>query len=83
MLISYLPGPARPRYWNGAHLSGVYPVPALLPGQGLSITLTGTDGRLDLGVVGDRHAAPHLDRLVCLLDESLGDLERAVCTATR
>lgn len=83
VLISYLPGPARPRYWNGAHLSGVYPVPALLPGQGLSITLTGTDGRLDLGVVGDRHAAPHLDRLVCLLDESLADLERAVCTATR
>ncbi|MFF0283002.1 wax ester/triacylglycerol synthase family O-acyltransferase [Rhodococcus aetherivorans] len=83
VLISYLPGPSRTRYWNGARLTGIYPVPAVLNGQALSITLTGNDGRLDLGVVGDRHAVPALDRLVELLEGALTELESAVGTRPR
>lgn len=83
VLISYLPGPSRTRYWNGARLTGIYPVPAVLNGQALGITLMGNDGRLDLGVVGDRHAVPALDRLVELLEGALSELESAVGTRPR
>lgn len=81
VLISYLPGPPRPRYYNGARLTNLYPVPVLLPGQGLSITVTTGNGHLDLGIVADRHAVPHVEQLPDLLEESLAALEHTLGTA--
>lgn len=76
--ISYLPGPARPRYWNSARLSAVYPAPTVPAGQGLSITLAGNDDRLDVGIVADRHALPEPQPLLGGLDAALTELVRAV-----
>ncbi|QHE69802.1 Wax ester synthase/acyl-CoA:diacylglycerol acyltransferase [Rhodococcus sp. WAY2] len=81
--ISYTPGPTRPRFWNGARLDAVYPVPALARGQALSITLTSRSGELHVGVVGDRTAVPHLHRIIGYLDTSLTELETASHTARR
>ncbi|NGP08791.1 DUF1298 domain-containing protein, partial [Rhodococcus sp. 14C212] len=81
VLISYLPGPPRPRYFDGARLAHLYPVPALLPGHGLSITVTTADGHLDLGIVADRHAVPHVEQLPDLLESSLSALEHTPGTA--
>lgn len=80
-MISYMPGPSRPRYWNGARLDAVYPVPTILGGQALSITVTSRAGQLDVGVVGDRHAVPHLQRIITHLETSLSDLESAVAAS--
>ncbi|AWK75568.1 wax ester/triacylglycerol synthase family O-acyltransferase [Rhodococcus oxybenzonivorans] len=81
VMISYMPGPSRPRYWNGARLDAVYPVPTILGGQALSITVTSRAGQLDVGVVGDRHAVPHLQRIITHLETSLSDLESAVAAS--
>ncbi|MFZ2177371.1 MAG: wax ester/triacylglycerol synthase family O-acyltransferase [Rhodococcus sp. (in: high G+C Gram-positive bacteria)] len=81
VMISYVPGPSRPRFWNGARLDAVYPLPTLLGSQALSITVTSRAGQLDVGVVGDRHAVPHLQRIITHLETSLTDLEHAVTVA--
>ncbi|RZL81098.1 MAG: wax ester/triacylglycerol synthase family O-acyltransferase [Rhodococcus sp. (in: high G+C Gram-positive bacteria)] len=81
VMISYMPGPSRPRYWNGARLDAVYPAPTVLGGQALSITLTSRSGQLDVGVVGDRQAVPHLQRIITHLETSLSDLEQAVAAS--
>ncbi|MCQ4118600.1 wax ester/triacylglycerol synthase family O-acyltransferase [Rhodococcus tibetensis] len=81
--ISYTPGPTRPRFWNGARLDAVYPVPALARGQALSITLTSRSGELHVGVVGDRIAVPHLHRIVGHLDTALTELDAAAHAAGR
>ena len=77
VMISYTPGPTRPRYWNGAHLDAVYPIPTLARGQALSITLTSRSGQLHVAVVGDRTAVPHLHRIIGHLDTALTDLATA------
>ena len=83
VMISYTPGPTRPRYWNGAHLDAVYPIPTLARGQALSITLTSRSGQLHVAVVGDRTAVPHLHRIIGHLDTALTDLVTAARTTPR
>jgi len=83
VMISYTPGPTRPRYWNGAHLDLVYPKPTLARGQASSITLTSRSGQLHVAVVGDRTAVPHLHRIIGHLDTILTDLDTAARATPR
>ena len=75
--ISNVPGPRETRYWNGARMDGSYPVSIPMDGQALNITLSSYDGSLDFGLIGDRNAVPHLQRLLDHLEESLAELETA------
>jgi diacylglycerol O-acyltransferase / wax synthase len=78
VLISNVPGPRHPLYWNGARLSGIYPLSIPYEGQALNITVTSYAGSLEFGLTGCRRTVPHLQRLLALLEESLADLEKAV-----
>jgi WS/DGAT/MGAT family acyltransferase len=78
LVISNLPGPAEPMYWQGARLDGNYPLSIALDGQALNITVASTAGNLDFGLVGCRRSVPHLQRLLAHLETSLKDLEYAV-----
>lgn len=78
VLISNVPGPRAPLYWNGARMQGVYPLSIPYEGQALNITVTSYADSLEFGLTGCRRTVPHLQRLLGLLDESLGDLEKAV-----
>jgi len=78
VLISNVPGPRQPLYWNGARMQGVYPLSIPYEGQALNITVTSYAGSLEFGLTGCRRTVPHLQRLLALLDESLADLEKAV-----
>jgi len=78
LIISNVPGPRRPLYWNGARLDGLYPLSVLLDGQALNITCTSYSSELAFGLTGDRRTVPHLQRLLGYLDDELVDLERAV-----
>ncbi|WP_026426008.1 WS/DGAT/MGAT family O-acyltransferase [Actinokineospora inagensis] len=79
LMISNVPGPTEPLYWNGARMLGVYPVSVPYEGQALNITVTSYAGSLEFGLTGCRRSAPHLQRLLTHLDTELTDLERAVC----
>lgn len=78
IVISNVPGPRKPLYWNGARLNGNYPLSIALDGQALNITMANNGDNLDFGLVGCRRSVPHLQRLLGHLEDSLKDLERAV-----
>ncbi|UMB69952.1 WS/DGAT/MGAT family O-acyltransferase [Mycobacterium paraterrae] len=78
IVISNVPGPTKPMYWNGARLDGNYPLSIALDGQALNITMVNNADNIDFGLVGCRKSVPHLQRLLGHLETSLKDLERAV-----
>ena len=77
LVISNVPGPQHPLYWNGARLDGMYPLSIPLSGQALNITITSYNGRAHFGLTGCRRSLPHMQRLLNGLDEGLAALEKA------
>ncbi len=78
LVISNVPGPREPLYWNGARLDGLYPLSIPLDGQALNITCTSYSDGVAFGLTGCRRTVPHLQRLLGYLDEELAALEQAV-----
>ncbi|AXK89520.1 WS/DGAT/MGAT family O-acyltransferase [Nocardia farcinica] len=77
IVISNVPGPRVPMYWQGARLDGNYPLSIVLDGQAVNITVSSRDAYLDFGIVGCRRSVPHLQRLLGHLEDGLTDLEKA------
>ncbi|MFM1730759.1 wax ester/triacylglycerol synthase family O-acyltransferase [Prescottella soli] len=78
LVISNVPGPNVPLYWNGARLEALYPLSLPLDGQALNITCTSTDDAIAFGLTGCRRAMPQLGRILGGLDAELDALETAV-----
>jgi hypothetical protein len=77
IVISNVPGPSSPRYWNGARLDNLFPASIPVDGQALNITATSYAGTLQFGLVGCRRSVPSLQRMLVHLEESLTELEQA------
>ncbi|MGA8987842.1 WS/DGAT/MGAT family O-acyltransferase [Aeromicrobium sp.] len=77
VVVSNVPGPKKPMYFNGSRLDGMYPVSIVTDGQALNITLTSRDKYLDFGLIGCRRSVPHLQRLLIHLEDALAELETA------
>ena len=75
VVISNVPGPQQPLYWNGAKLSGSYPMSLLVDGQALNITTASYAGNLDFGILGCRRTVPSMQRLLGHLEDELVALE--------
>jgi WS/DGAT/MGAT family acyltransferase len=78
LIISNVPAANQPLYYNGARMTDIYPVSMISEAQALNITLTRYDDQLTFGLVGDRRALPHLQRMLVHLDDALAALEQAV-----
>jgi diacylglycerol O-acyltransferase len=78
LVISNVPGPREPMYWNGARLAGLYPLSIPLDGQALNITCTSYSHDIAFGLTGCRRTVPHLQRLLGYLDDELTALETVV-----
>lgn len=78
IVISNVPGPHQPRYWNGARLDANYPMSIPFDGQAVNITLTNNAGNLDFGLVGCRRTVPDPDRILDHLEEELCAMEDAI-----
>ena len=78
LIISNVPGPTEPLYWNGARLDGLYPLSIPLDGQALNITCTTYSDEIAFGLTGCRRTVPHLQRLLTYLEDELAALEDAV-----
>jgi MFS family permease len=74
LVISNVPGPKRPLYFNGARLQGIYPLSIPTIGQALNITVTSYAGNMEFGLIGCRRSVPHLQRLLTHLDDALEEL---------
>jgi len=77
LVISNVPGPKEPRWWNGARLDAVYPLSIPLTGQALNITVTSYVDNLEFGLIGCRRSVPHLQRLLSHLDTAAKNLATA------
>ncbi|KRB80377.1 hypothetical protein ASE01_02555 [Nocardioides sp. Root190] len=78
LIISNVPAANQPLYYNGAQMTDIYPVSMISEAQALNITLTRYDSQMTFGLVGDRRALPHLQRMLIHLDDALGALEKTV-----
>jgi len=77
VIISNVPGPRTTHYWNGARLTGTYPLSIPINGMALNITCTSYDGQMAFGLTGCRRTVPHLQRLLGHLDSEVKALEKA------
>jgi hypothetical protein len=81
LIISNVPGPKAPLYWEGAKLAGIYPLSVPLDGQALNITVLSYADHMEFGLTGDRRSVPRLQKLLGYLEESLAELEEAADAA--
>lgn len=77
VVISNVPGPKEPLYWNGARLEGMYPVSIVLDRVALNITLTSYVDSLEFGLIGCRRTLPSMQRLLDYLENGIRELEVA------
>jgi diacylglycerol O-acyltransferase / wax synthase len=75
VVISNVPGPENPLYFNGARLEALYAASIPFHGYGLNITITSYAGTLNFGFTGCRDTVPHLQRLAVYSNEALEELE--------
>ncbi|HWG74493.1 MAG TPA: wax ester/triacylglycerol synthase family O-acyltransferase [Acidimicrobiales bacterium] len=80
LVISNIPGPSGPLYYDGARLQGMYPLSIPTHGQAMNITVTSYDGGLHFGLTGCRRTVPHLQHLLTHLDTGLSELHDALVT---
>ncbi len=76
LVISNVPGPREPLYWNGAQLDALYPASVLMDGQALNITLTSYLDKLEVGITACRHVLPRVQSLLALLEEEIQTFEQ-------
>jgi len=77
LVISNVPGPKVPMYYNGARLVGMYPASIPMHGQAMNITCMSYNGQLGFGLTGCRRTVPHLQRLLTHLEDEIQALEKA------
>lgn len=83
VIVSNVPGPTHPLYWNGARVDAVYPLSVPVDGQALNITCTSTDDAIAFGLTSCSRSLPDLQPLLDHLDDALGALECAYDLAPR
>lgn len=82
LVISNVPGPKEPLYWNGAKLEALYPASIVLDGQALNITMTSYLDKLEVGLTACRQALPRMQSLLLLLEEEIQVFENLCRPAT-
>jgi WS/DGAT/MGAT family acyltransferase len=75
VMISNVPGPKDPLYWNGARFDALYPLSVVADGQALNITCTSINDQISFGLTGCRRAVPRIDTLADALGRELDLLD--------
>lgn len=77
VVISHVPGPRTPMYWQGCELTGLYPVSIVIDEVALNITLVRRHDFVDFGLIACRKSVPRVQRLLDYLETALQELEAA------
>lgn len=77
MVISNVPGPEKPLYWNGARLDEMYPLSIPIDGQAMNITLNSYVDAIGIGFTACSRTVPSMQRLLEYTEKALQDLEAA------
>lgn len=76
LVISNVPGPRAPAYWQGCAVEGMFPVSVLADGMALNITASSRADALDFGVLACRRSLPKVESLMDYLGDGLEASER-------
>lgn len=74
LMVTNVPGPQRRLYAAGFQLLATYPVMPLTPNHPVAIGMTSYEGRVHIGITGDRDAIPDIDYLAAACPQALADL---------
>ncbi|MDV4278639.1 wax ester/triacylglycerol synthase family O-acyltransferase [Acinetobacter baumannii] len=78
LVISNVPGPREPLYWNGAKLDALYPASIVMDGQALNITMTSYLDMLEVGLTACRNALPKMQNLLTHLEDEIQRFEEII-----
>lgn len=78
LVISNVPGPREPLYWNGAKLDALYPASIVLDRQALNITMTSYLDKLEVGLTACRNALPRMQNLLTHLEDEILRFEQLI-----
>jgi diacylglycerol O-acyltransferase len=78
LVISNVPGPREPLYWNGAKLDALFPASIVLDGQALNITMTSYLDKLEVGLIACRNALPKMQNLLTHLEDEIQHFESLI-----
>ena len=78
LVISNVPGPREPLYWNGAKLDALYPASIVMDGQALNITMTSYLDKLEVGLIACRNSIPKMQSLLTHLEDEIQRFEAIV-----
>ena len=74
LAVTNVPGPQQARFIGGSRLIASYPAVPLASGQALSIGITSYEGRLFVGLLGDRDAMTDLPMVAECIRSSVEEL---------
>lgn len=77
-VISHVPGPRQPLYWQGCKLDGIYPASLVLDDFALNITLISRHDFIDFGIIACRKNLPRVQKLLGFIEDAIGELEEAI-----
>ena len=78
LVISNVPGPREPLYWNGAKLDALYPASIVMDGQALNITMTSYLDKLEVGLLACRNTVPKMQTLLAHLEDEIQRFEQVI-----
>ena len=81
LVISNVPGPPIPLYFNGAKLAGLYPLGPIMDGAGLNVTVLSNLDSVGFGFISCRELMPGLWDLAEKVPEALAALVEAAAKA--
>lgn len=74
LVVTNAPGPQHGMFWGDGELDEVYPVPALLDGQALAVSMSSYSGTVYCGFTSDRQAVPDVEEIGELISSALDEL---------
>lgn len=74
MVVTNAPGPQHGMFWGDGEVDEVYPVPALLDGQALAVSMSSYSGTVYCGFTSDRQAVPDVEEIGELIASALDEL---------
>ena len=78
VVISNVPGPTKPLYWNGAPLEGMYPISIPVNQIALNITTVSYLDQMEFGLTACRRSLPSMQRLLDYIENGIKELETAL-----
>lgn len=74
LVVTNAPGPQHRMFWGDGELVEVYPIPALLDGQALAVSMSSYSGTVYCGFTSDRQAVPDVEEIGELISSALDEL---------